>query len=429
MEFRRFSRAVNNHGDQEYTMCDFLNLVKVTARDIQDEYGADVAELEWGDEKQLADLIANQCFVIGEMLDAVSSGGGSTGRIESLRKEIGTLRERSLSLKKSAEDIAALETKKQELSGQLEALNKQKAVYDELQQSIVNTQKAIDEADRFDPAAAQAQLTALEATLNEKTNNNAALSQKIETHKNSIAQADSACGKLHGEINVLEQSVIRKETEKRQKETEKAAAQNMADALDNEKQVIEQAIKQLESVIKEKQNDEKKRNSVKEQLQQRIAALTEEAKTRETDIKTLRASIRTLQDKKTADIEEKEKLTGQKTELENADARLAAAIELLKVYAHADSQKKLDDIRTRLDKLVSVQEQVRKMLLYISEITGGRYIIIKTENSLTHKNAVSQAEEYQRALNDLLTVIPEIQKMLADTVSQVSDEMNPKEMT
>ena len=146
MEFRRFSRAVNNHGDQEYTMCDFLNLVKVTARDIQDEYGADVAELEWGDEKQLADLIANQCFVIGEMLDAVSSGGGSTGRIESLRKEIGTLRERSLSLKKSAEDIAALETKKQELSGQLEALNKQKAVYDELQQSIGNTQKAIDEA-------------------------------------------------------------------------------------------------------------------------------------------------------------------------------------------------------------------------------------------------------------------------------------------
>ena len=155
MEFRRFEEAARLYGNKKYTMCHFLNLVKCAANDISDEYG-DVYELQVGDENNFADLISNQCFIIEEMLDTAEKNP-SGDRVEKLRRELSTLKNRADDIKSSMNDIEDLKKQKQELEKNIEELEKEKKEYKKLADSVEAARNSISEADNFDFEKARSQ--------------------------------------------------------------------------------------------------------------------------------------------------------------------------------------------------------------------------------------------------------------------------------
>ena len=213
MEFRRFESAVRKYGDRRYTMCDFLNLVKAAARDISDEYGIDIYELSTGDEDQFADLIANQCFMISEMMDTAKATDKTDERKDRLRRELGELGSDAELLVKNSKELEALREKKSALESEMKEIENQKEEYGRLQKDIAAINESINNADKIDTESAKKELEALKNMLDTKTQEIYDLETQISECRNKISDAKKEHSEKTQEKEVLD-SVLKDTEEK-----------------------------------------------------------------------------------------------------------------------------------------------------------------------------------------------------------------------
>lgn len=241
MEFRRFEEAARLYGNKKYTMCHFLNLVKCAANDISDEYG-DVYELQVGDENNFADLISNQCFIIEEMLDTAEKNP-SGDRVEKLRRELSTLKNRADDIKSSMNDIEDLKKQKQELEKNIEELEKEKKEYKKLADSVEAARNSINEADSFDFEKAKQELSELQKELDEKTQNNSKIITEVNDCKAKINDIKNSNQTLENELITLGNEQT--ETNKKHIELEEKKT-----AVNTEIELLKKNIAQIEITIK-----------------------------------------------------------------------------------------------------------------------------------------------------------------------------------
>ena len=239
-EFGRFSRAVQLHEGKNYTICDMLHLIKCVVNDLRSCCG-DINTLSIGDDEQFGNLMSNQCYILGELMDNFKAHSKcKDDAVEDLEQELAALTSDAKRYDSIFKDIRTMTEKKSDMENKLTELKAKKEEYDKLNEEIKTLEQSISEADDFDLDASREKKKTLKDELDKKTQNNAVLLKSIEDYKTKIKDAEKTekekkndLEKLKNDASSLQQRINSLNDEFNTKKTEKEALIRSVESLDS----------------------------------------------------------------------------------------------------------------------------------------------------------------------------------------------------
>lgn len=441
-DFKRFDRAVQLHKGNNYTLCDLLYLMKCIVSDIVSEYGS-VDTLPIGDDEQFGGLMANQCYILGELIDIVNERQiHSEQRLEDIRQELAELTSRISKYEHLYREIHTLTEKKQTMELQLTELMNKKAEYDKLVLSVESVERGIEKADDFDLETTQKKLVSLREELDKKTKNNAALVTKISEYETALHQAehterdsDNRLAELEQKLSTLREHVKELDASVIDKQTEEAALQKTVDSLSSTVESLNGGIAGYELKIQE----------CEVILRSEKVHLSEEHRAKISEIEGMTQRIHTLKKELQSAEEMKEQLTNSVTALETDISALDDAVTALNASADSYRDKMAsfsvifsstkdalsDEYMIILSDIDSAGTEIGKLQANISRKTElqnslAARVTALTENAAALQAMVDSLTTSEEALADKISVqaqtIDKTESHLSETVSQLLTE-------
>ncbi len=420
INFKRFERANNLHKSSEYTICDFLYFVKCVMLDIEDNCGS-IEEWSVGDEDLFGDLLTNQCYVLGRIMNVVQKCQNNPNkRLDELNLDIGKMKKQTEQYKDKCRSVADMEKQKQELEQKLSELNKQKKKYDELDEKIKKTKQAISNADGFDLETTKKLLEKLESELNRKTKNIDELTNNIkdcrEKCNDAKRQEDSlqqqldklkaASENTNNTLNELKTDVSKKEREKEGLEKNIRALNDAFKALNGELAVYGDVIEGCKKAFEEEKDHLSQENRTK------IADVEKLAQ----DILGLRETQKTLQD-------QAEQLEKDKSQLEKSVETVKDLVELLNCSTD-EYTNRIEGYSVILRFTMSeLSETYSDLLAHVESIgkeIGQLHISIKKKSELKDM-LVMELEALRKNEDSLQAAIDSLQNSEEDFCCRVGD--------